>query len=261
MLLSDGNPNASLDLQAYEMAILGLANVEGIDLDVKLTLAAEEISEDVLDILLDHTRSTIFPESNLRRARGVTDVVVTAPMKRWHALHTIEMVYRDAFNNQLNDRYQVKWQEYGRLARDARERTIKLGIGLVLTPIPQADAPVLGFVSGSGAGGTFYVQVAWLSNTGLSATGQLGAPCDVTATGLTAGTHLTVQAVNPPAVATGYNVYAGSSADSLALQNLAVVPVGEVFEMPDSGLIAGVAPGAGQVPDVYIVGGAMLRRG
>src|SRR5271155_1929152 len=99
MLLSDGNPNASLDLQAYEMAILGLANVEGIDLDVKLTLATEEISEDVLDILLDHTRSTIFPESNLRRSRGVTDVVVTAPMKRWHALHTLEVVYRDAFNN------------------------------------------------------------------------------------------------------------------------------------------------------------------
>lgn len=154
MLLSDGNPNASLDLQVYEMAILDVAHREAIDLDVKLTLATEEISEDVLEILLDHTRSTVFPESNSRRVRGVTDVVVTGPMKRWHALHTLAVVYRDAFNNQLNDRYQAKWQEYGRLAKDARERTLKMGIGLALNPVPQADAPVLGFLSGSGAGGT-----------------------------------------------------------------------------------------------------------
>jgi hypothetical protein len=255
MLLSDGNPNASVDLQVYEMAILDVAHNETIDLDVKLTLAAEEISEDVLDMLLDHTR-TVYPESSLRRARGVTDVVVTGPMKRWHALHTLAIVYRDAFNNQLNDRYQAKWQEYGRLAKDARERTIKLGLGLVLNPIPEAQMPVLGFVSGSGAGGTFYVRASW-----VSATGQEGAPSDVTATGLTAGTDLTVRAVSPPAVAAGYNVYVGTSATTLALQNPSAVPVGQIFGMPDSGLIAGVAPGTGQGPDVYIVGGAMLRRG
>jgi hypothetical protein len=255
MLLSDGNPNASLDLQVYEMAILDVAHTEGIDLDAKLTLATDEISEDVLDMLLDRTR-TVFPESNLRRARGVTDVVITRPMKRWHALHTLAVVYRDVFNNQLNDRYQAKWQEYGRLAKDARERTIKLGIGLALNPIPQAEAPVLGFLSGSGAGGTFYVQVSW-----MSASKQEGAPSGITATGLAAGANLTVQAVNPPAGVTGYNVYAGGSETTLALQNLLTVPVGQIFEMPDSGLIAGAPPGAGQVADVYAVVGPMVRRG
>ncbi len=38
-------------------AILDVAHTERIDLDVKLTLATEEISEDVLDVLLDHTRA------------------------------------------------------------------------------------------------------------------------------------------------------------------------------------------------------------
>lgn len=255
MLLSDGNPNTSTDLQVYEMAILDVAHTEGIDLDVKLTLATEEISEDVLDILLDHAW-TLYPEATTRRAKDVTDVVVTAPMKRWHALHTLAVVYRDAFNNQLNDRYLAKWQEYGRLAKDARERTLKLGIGQSLNPVPQAEAPVLGFVSGAGAGGTFYVQVAW-----VSATGQEGTPCEVTATGLDQGTNLTVQAVNPPATATGYNVYAGSSETGLALQNSVPVAVGQIFEMADSGLVAGRAPGAGQTPDVYIVGGPLVRRG
>ena len=54
MLLTDGNPNDTEDLRVYESAILGLANVETIDLGVKLDLATEEISEDVLDFLLDH---------------------------------------------------------------------------------------------------------------------------------------------------------------------------------------------------------------
>jgi hypothetical protein len=256
MLLGDGSPNAAADLQVYEMAILDVAHTEGMDLDVKLTLATEEISEDVLDILLDHTRSTVFPESNLRRARGVTDVVVTPPMKRWHALHTLAVVYRDAFNNQLNDRYLAKWQEYGGLAKDARERTIKLGIGLALNPVPQAGAPVMGSVGGLGADGTFYVQVSWVSSSG-----QEGTPSEVTATGLTAGSNLTVQAVNPPAVATGYNVYAGASEAEITRQNSALVPVGQIFEMPDGGLVAGVAAGMGQAADVYITGGPLVRRG
>ena len=64
-------------------------------------------------------------------------------MKRWHALHTLAVVYRDAFNNQLNDRYRNKWEEYRELARNAREQTFEFGIGLVATPIPQAaDAGV-----------------------------------------------------------------------------------------------------------------------
>ena len=46
-----------------------MANTEAIDLNVKLGLATEEITEDVLDILLDHTR-TFDPQTNMRRASG-----------------------------------------------------------------------------------------------------------------------------------------------------------------------------------------------
>src|SRR5579864_4819882 len=122
MLLTDGSPNDNEALRVYESAILDMANTERIDLGAKLGLALEEISEDVLDVLLDHTRAS-DPQSTIRRTMGVSDVVVSAQLKRWHALHTLEIVYRDAFNNQLNDRYKPKWDEYGELAREAEQQT------------------------------------------------------------------------------------------------------------------------------------------
>ena len=253
-LLSDGNPNDDQALQAYESGILDVAAIEKIDLEIKLGLSTEEISDDVLNILLDHTR-TADPQSNIRRMVGVSDVVVTPPMKRWQALRTLEIVYRDAFNNQLNDRYGPKVAEYHELSRQARDSTIKLGIGLVLAPIPQAQIPTLSTTAGAGAAATYYVEVSW-----VSALGQEGSPSEVTALTTAAGTVLVVQPVNPPAVATGFNVYIGMSADTLALQTATAVPVGQSFTLT-GGLAAGRAPGNGQMADVYVIGGSTLRRG
>jgi hypothetical protein len=254
-LLTDGNPNDLLSLKTYETGILDVAFTEAINLDIKLTLATEEISEVVLEILLDHTRA-VDPESNIRRMIGVSDVVVTAPMKRWQALHTLEIVYRDAFNNQLNDRYGVKMAEYQLLSRNAKDHTVSLGIGLALNPVPKAGQPAASTTPGAAVDTTYYIKVSW-----VSAMGQEGAPSDVTAYESPAGSALVVQAVNPPSVAAGFNVYLGLTPKALALQTPTPVPVGGSFTVPDSGLVAGAAPGNGQTPDVYIVGGPTLRRG
>lgn len=255
MLLTDGNPNDTVDLQTYELAILNVASTEGIDLDVKLGLATEEISETVLDILLDHTRS-VDPISNIRRTIGVSDVVVTPQMKRWHALHTLAVVYRDAFNNQLNDRYQQKVEEYQALSRNAKENTIKFGIGLALNPVPQAQTPGLSSVSGANPATLYYVQMGW-----VSAAGQEGAPSKLTTIETAAASALAVCGVNPPSVATGFNVYLGLTSDSATLQTAAPIPAGQSFTLPGASLAAGRAPGTGQAPDIYIVGGQTLRRG
>ena len=162
MLLTDGNPNDTVALTVYETEILSVAATEGINLDQKLTLATEEISEVVLQFLLDHTRM-VDPLPNQRRTIGVSDVVVSAQMTRWQALHTLALVYRDAFNNQLNDRYLAKWREYQALSKDGAVRTLSYGIGIVSNPIPEAPAPSLGTATGFGQGGTFYVQVTWVS--------------------------------------------------------------------------------------------------
>src|SRR5580692_6858212 len=165
MLLTDGNPNDTEGLRVYESAILAVANTESIDLEAKLTLATEEISEDILGVLLDHTRSS-DPQSTIRRTIGVSDVVVTPQMKRWHAVHALEIVYRDAFNNQLNDRYQVKFREYHELSKNAREHTYRFGIGQALNPIPIASTPLLSALPGSLPAATYYVEMTWVSASG-----------------------------------------------------------------------------------------------
>ena len=84
MLLTDVCPNDTEALRVYESAVLDVANMEAIDLNLKLRLALDEIVDDVLDILLSH--STDFTALS-RRTKGVSDVVLTPQMKRWHALH------------------------------------------------------------------------------------------------------------------------------------------------------------------------------
>jgi hypothetical protein len=264
MLLTDGSPNTTDDLRVYESAILGLANSETIDLGVKLDLATEEIAEDVLDFLLAHagTNLQVFSPFQTgtpaaqRRKIGVSDVVVSRQLKRWQALHTLEIVYRDAFNNQLNDRYQAKFLEYQTLSRDSRERYFRYGVGLALTPIPRASAPVFSAVPGVIPETTYYAQASW-----VGASGQEGEPSEMTAYNAPAGSLPVVQMTNAPAAATGFNIYLGLTPDGLALQNPMAIAVGQSFTLPGTGLAAGAAPGDGQAADIYISGGWMLRRG
>lgn len=258
-LLTDGNPNDSEALRVYEASILDVANVETIDLNAKLCLATEEISEDVMDVLLGHTRtlySLTSPVGEDRRKIGVSDVVVSPQMKRWHALHTLAVVYRDAFNNQLNDRYKNKWEEYRELARGAKERTLEFGIGLVAAPVPRAGMPVLGETAGTLAGTIYYAQVSW-----VSAAGQEGSASPATTFQTTDNSSLTASAVNAPAIATGWNLYLGLASSTLTLQNSGPLATGAIFTLPGAGLVGGVGPGDGQAADMFVTGGRILRRG
>jgi hypothetical protein len=253
MLLTDSCLNDTEALRVYESAVLDVANTEMIDLAVKLHLAQDEIVEDVLDILLSH--SSDFTALS-RRMKGVSDVVVTPQLKRWHGVHTLEVFYRDAFNNQLNDRYQAKYQEYHELSAVARQHTVRFGIGLVNNPIPQADVPQVTFTGGPPPAAVFYIQVSW-----VSATGQEGAPSKLTAIQSADGQVPVIQAINPPLGAAGFNVYVSLTNANLALQNSSPLPVGGSLTLNQTGPIAGRAPENGQVPDLYVTGGSNLIRG
>jgi len=258
-LLTDGNPNDSEALRVYEAAILDVANAETINLNAKLCLATEEISQDVLDVLLGHTRtlySLTAPVGEDRRQIGVSDVVVSPQMKRWHALHTLAVVYRDAYNNQLNDRYWNKWEEYRELARGAKERTLEFGIGLVGAPVPRAGMPVLGATAGTLAGTIYYAQMSW-----VSATGREGDASPATTIQTADNSALTVAAVNAPAIAAGWNVYLGPTVSTLTLQNSSPLAIGTTFTLPGSGLVTGLSSGDGQAADMFVTGGRILRRG
>jgi hypothetical protein len=178
-------------------------------------------------------------------------------LKRWHALYTLAIFYRDAYNDQLNDRYLAKWNEYVLLGRGAREITLQYGIGLVTTPIPEAGTPVLGSVPGLLPATVYYVQITW-----VSATGAEGSPSIATAFEAPVASLVTVtNGTNVPAIAKAFNVYMGLTDCPLTLQNPSPIPIGGTFTEAASGLVTGVAAGMGQLPDLYVTGGSALRRG
>jgi hypothetical protein len=254
MLLTDASPNTIEDLRVYESAIPDVAHTEMIDLAAKLDLATEEISQAVLDFLLD--RAGADPQAAARRGIGVGDVTVTRQLKRWHAVHTLEIFYRDAFNTQLNDRYRAKFQEYQKLTRNARERTFHFGVGLSLTPLPRAPRPVFSAVAGTIPQTLYYARASWAGTDG-----QEGAPCEMTSYEAPAGSLPVAQMTDPPATATGFNVFLGLTADAVTLQNTTPVPIGQAFTLGGTGLVGGRAPSEGQAGDIFISGAWMLRRG
>lgn len=251
MLLTDGNPNCTEDLRVYESAILDVANTERIDLVAKMALATEEIAQDVLDMLLQHPATD--PKAAARRTVGVGDVVVTRQVKRWHAAQTLAVVYRDAYFNQLNDRYKVKVKEYEDIAANARDHAFTYGIGLVNFPVSKAEKPVIGMVSGNGPSDTVYVRVSWVVG------GQEGQPSEATTIDSRAGQVGSVGVANSPVGATGFNVFAGVSPDGLTLQNSVPIAAGSTLSV--SNLVAGRGLGSGQQPDVFVTGGPVMRRG
>jgi hypothetical protein len=253
-LLTDGNPNTSDDLRAYETGIVNVASQEGIDLDAKLTYAADEIGAEILAFLLREWPRD--PQSAARRSLRLTTVAVTLPLARWHALETIALLYGEAYNNQLNDRYQGKWQQYTQLARSAGLRYFQDGVGLVMNPVPKAGAPTLTSVAGPVAGQTFFAAVTW-----LNAAGQEGSPSDPLSFDTGNGGLLVVNPPATPAGATGWNVYAGTTATALALQNTSPLTAGTLWTMSGTGLANGAPVGSGQSPDYYLLDHHEIPRG
>lgn len=254
-LFHDGPISATADLQRYESDILSVASIEEIDLGTKIALAQRELANEVVLFLLRRRNLRDDPWWGVRREREVKDVVVTGPLRQWHIHKSLALVYRDAYNNQLNDRYQGKWQQYEALAKGSERTYFQIGIGLVADPVPKASTPALTTAVGAGAGGTYYVAIAW-----VNAAGHEGAPSDLAELSTSDGQQLVVSAGPPPDSVTGWNVYAGSSPDSVTLQTAASLPLGGSWTM-NAGLSSGAALGEGQRPSWFVVDHRTIERG
>jgi hypothetical protein len=257
-LFTDGQLNEIIDLQHYETRILDVASAEGIDLAGKIGLAQDEVANELLMFLL---KRLPFPESQwlaqpaIRQKIGVSDVVATKPLRQWHAHKTLAFVYRDAYNNQLNDRYQGKWTEYEQLAKNSLQNYLRIGVGIVAGPIPKACTPVLSTIVGNWLAATYYAAVTWVNQAG-----QEGSLSDVGQITISAGRQLVVAAVKPPVNASGWNVYVGESPTALALQSSTPVGIGSTWSMTGA-LNAGAQPGDGQQPNWYLVDHHTIERG
>jgi hypothetical protein len=255
-LFTDGPINEAIDFQNYENAILSVANTEQIDLGGKSALAQGEIASELELFLLRRFRQPDLVWSvTFRRTIGVGDVVVTDPLRRWHALKTLALVYRDAYNNQLNDRYKGKWTEYEQLAKGSAETYFQIGVGLVSGPIAKAALPTLSTTPGTGPAATYYVAVAWANSTG-----QFGAASEVAQLTTATGQQLVVAAVTPPPNAAGWNAYVGASPETTSLQNSSVIALGSTWTLTAEPQ-AGAFPSNGQQPTWFLVDQRLIERG
>ena len=105
-LFTDGEVSSIEDLRGYDTQLLDVANVEGIDVTRKLQLAQEEIATEVTTLL-----GRLRLPGWLNAPPDPGRVVVTPPLRLWHSYLALEMVYRDAYHSQLNDRYAAKRDE------------------------------------------------------------------------------------------------------------------------------------------------------
>jgi hypothetical protein len=253
-LFTDGPISSAQNLQEYDSSVLSVANAEGIDVAVKVTLAQQDLENELMLFLFRRAPFRDY-QLNFRQRPGLADVVVTDALQQWHILRTLALVYRDAYYNQLNNRYQGKWSEYEQLAKASSRTYFQLGVGVVADPIPMAALPELSSVPGSGAEEMFYVVTTW-----VSAAGQEGAPSDYATFNTAAGEDMTVTLAGPPKNAVGWNVYVGLSPSALARQNNAPLAPGSSWIMTGA-LSSGAALTTGQQPAWFIVDHRVIERG
>jgi hypothetical protein len=253
-LFTDGSISTIAELLEYESAILDVAKTEKIDLTAKLKLAHAELGAELDGRLRRRQESqdalwpTIVP-------RGLGCVVVTESLHKWHTFRTLGLIYRDAYNQQLNDRYRGKWQEYDRMAERTRQMLFDTGLGMTSSPMPRPEQPELSATASAVAAATYFVSVTWVAEGG-----EEGAPSEIKAL-TTAGGDLTVKAMNPPASACGWNVYVSYSPAGLTQQNDAPIAPGQSWTAPAAGLKKGKLAGCGQRPEMYLRVAGVLNRG
>jgi hypothetical protein len=242
-LFSDGPFSTIEDLAQHDSSLVSVASTEGIDVTAKLNLAYNEIGVE-LNAIFAREGSIYAPVLGLTLL-DTDHVVVTQALKLWHSFRALELVYRDAYFNQLNDRYKGKWTEFQNLARWSAGKFLDVGVGLVSDPIPIPGPPSTTLQAAAQSGGTIYLTVSFTNQSG-----QEGLPAVLSQVEIPDQNVLIVSPPSAPANAVGWNLYAGPTPDSLSLQNSQALDLGGTTTISFPGLSGGRPPGAGQTPDI-----------
>jgi len=253
-LFTDSYISSIAELQAYDSAILEVARIEGVDLSSKLSVADRELGLELQAFLLRHAQSGSGDRDG--GGYGLQHVVVTSGLQQWHTLKTLALVYGDVYNNQLNDRYLGKWNQFVRIAKQASELLFQTGIGVVDNPLPRAIQPQLSVAPSGPPANTHIVAVAWRNYRGE--TGASSLP-KVHTTG--DGESLIIKAVQPPRGAVAFDVYVGAAEPELGRQNAHPVQIGDSWTLEAQPLTEFDPPSAGQIPDRYLRLTRALQRG
>ncbi len=250
-LLQDGPISSLEDLRAYETSLLETASIEGVSLSNKLALAQQELGGEILRFLIQQ----LEPTESVTPSR-LANVVATDPLRRWHALRTLSVFFRDVHHNQLNDRYRAKWDAYESEARSAARLLWEVGVGLVRNPLPRPMAPELLALPSEEEFPQLLLKATW---AGGPAEESSASEAVLFASVSQEKPTLTVK--DPPPRATGWHVYAGLTEGQLTRQTGTALALTDPWVMPSNLPVAGPAVPFGQTPDQYIRLQRLLFRG
>lgn len=242
-LFSDGPPSTVDDLVVQDSFLLQVASTEGIDVSAKLNAAFDEVGIELLTIL--GRDGSIYSPVLGQAPLDTQHLSVTPALKLWHTFKSLELVYRDCYFNQLNDRYKAKWAEYQSQANGMKGRFIDTGAGLVIDPLPQPGMPAISFQPFTGNGGTVYICVTLVNTEAEESSPSI--TVQVVVPNLQ---QLMVAAGTAPANATGWNLYAGTSPASMTLQSAKPQALASLGALSLPLLQTGKSPGTGQVANV-----------
>ena len=257
-LFTDAGAVSLDDLLQFETSLVQVASSHGINVDTKINLAVGAISDKLLLWLLDVGASD--PQFVNRRTLGLSTIVLTAPLQRWLCFESLSRFFAEAYNVQLNTRFQGKWTEYQAESAQAEQMLFLSGVGIVYAALPKPLMPSALVESGSLPGQAVFVQSAW-----VDAAGNEGSLSPVNGLVIPAQSSIAVsmaeKSVNVPGAAIGWNIYAGWSEADLTRQNLAPLLVGSTWQLPAAGIVEGPDPVNGQAPQFYVRLSKQIKRG
>ncbi|HEX4231188.1 MAG TPA: hypothetical protein VHZ07_21105 [Bryobacteraceae bacterium] len=257
-LFTDADAVTLNDLQQFESALVEVASTHDINVSTKISLAISSIGDLLLLWLLRSFMSD--PQWLTRRVLGLSTVVVTPTLYRWLCFESLSRFYSEAYNVQLNTRFQGKWTEYRTASQQAGEMVRLSGVGIVYHALPKPALPSVSTGTGNALEQTIFVQAAWVDSPGNE-----GALSPVNALTLPDSSSITVAMaegdLGAPAAAAGWNVYVSTSQDATYRQNSSPLPIGSTWTLPVSGFIDGPAPIDGQVPNYFVIDPKRIQRG
>jgi hypothetical protein len=246
------------DLIPFETSLVQVASSHGINVDTKIQLATNAISDRLMLWLLNVGASD--PQWLNRRILGLSTVVVSPTLQRWLCFDSLSRFFAEAYNVQLNTRFEGKWKEYQTAAKDAAEMVFMSGVGIVYNPLPKPAMPLVAIETGTVSPAALYIQTAWTDSQG-----DEGALSPVNGVILDGSSSIVVAmsegALDAPAAAVGWNLYAGTTDSDVTRQNNASLPIGSTWVLPNTGLIDGPQPINGQQPNFYIPLSRQIQRG
>lgn len=263
-LFIDQSVSEVSDLTGYEANLPEVSAAEGIHLDTKLRLAHTEVAAQ-LEAATRRPGNIYLANGSAWQSSGgdghtarvdLSQVVVTPPLKLLHTFQTLSLIYRDAYNRKLNDKYLPKWREYKELAQWAWDLLLQTGVGITVAPVQRPVQPQLDWVSSSLDLTVLFVRMTWIGIQSAEGAGSIEQ-----AISIPTGNALRVTPPTAPSGLSGWNVYVAETSGKVTRQNAAPLEVDTAWVMLSTGVQSGEPLGMGQEPDFFKTVPRFLQRG